>query len=441
MIPTITIIGRPNVGKSTLFNVLTRSRDALVVDQPGVTRDRQYGLAQYDTAEGERQFWVIDTGGIAETDDEIMATLTEKQVDEAIKESDKIIFLVDAKEGLTTSDELIAKKLRPYLDKTTLVVNKADRVEAELAASEFFALGFKEPSVIAAAHKRGINQLVEHICEDFPEQEALDDAAGIPIAIIGRPNVGKSTLVNCMLGEERVIVLDRPGTTRDSIYIPFERRGQNYTLIDTAGVRRRSKIDDTIEQFSVIKTIQAIESAAVVLMVLDARETVSEQDLKLIGNVLHRGRALVILFNKWDGMDEYDKDQFKAMADRRLDFIPYIRRYFISALHGTNVGDIYRAIHEAYKASQFNLPTSELTKVLEQAVQRHQPPLVKGRRVKPRYAHVGGHNPLLIVVHGKQVQKLPGSYKKYLENFLRKKYDLIGIPIAVKFRNDENPYN
>ncbi len=438
MLPVIAVIGRPNVGKSTLFNYLTNTRDALVVDVPGVTRDRQYG----EGVVGDRAYLVVDTGGIEEVDDPNMARLTDEQVSLAMEEADTIFFMVDAKAGLVLSDEIIAERLRRYQKKVVLLVNKADRDSAAMVCSDFHALGLGEPQAISAKKGRGVEALMSETLSHFPESEAqsaeIEDS--IRIAVVGRPNVGKSTLINRMLGEERLVVFDQPGTTRDSIYVPFEHRNQKYTLIDTAGVRRRRKITDTVEKFSMIKTLQAMEEAQVVIVVVNAQEGLGEQDLRLLGMVIDMGKALVLAFNKWDGMDDYDRDQFKQAVERKLLFVDYARRYTISALHGTGVGKLYHAVNEGYTSTMKEISTAQLTKALEKAVETHQPPLVKGRRVRLRYAHIGGHDPLLIVVHGKQTDSLPGSYQRYLANYFRKTFDLVGIPVLLKLKSDENPY-
>ena len=443
MLPVFTIVGRPNVGKSTLFNYLTKTRDAIVGDTPGITRDRHYGEASCD----DRDFIIVDTGGIAESDDPDMAEMTEKQVDLAIQESDVVLFIVDAKAGITNGDQAIAKQLRPLTHKKIiLVVNKADRELAGVASSEFHALGLKQLFVISATSGRGVNDMLTQLLAYFPIKKNIDvdDSADeekrTRIAILGRPNVGKSTLINRLLGEERVLVLDRPGTTRDSIAIPFDHHDKKYTLIDTAGIRRRGKIVEDIEIFSVIKAMQAMKAADVVILVIDAREGVTDQDMRLLGLILQTGNALVLAFNKWDHMNEEERDQFKAAVDRKLPFANFARHYFISAKHGTGVGKLYEAIDETQNALKQGFSTPELTRLIMSAAETHQPPLSKGRRVKLRYAHLGSRKPLLIVIHGKQVEGLVSSYKQFLVSYVRKALRLTGIPLMIKCVSDDNPY-
>lgn len=449
--PVIALVGRPNVGKSTLFNVLTGTRQALVAEFPGLTRDRQYGRGKHHG----QDFIVIDTGGIGEIHDEEMDNLTEQQVQLALEEADIILFMTDAKAGLVSADENIAKQLRTqYADKVICVVNKADREEGHLVASEFYQLGFDPVEVIAAAQKRGVKNLLdvaltryneEHKAEIVEEKiadfEDKDKIRRIRIAFIGKPNVGKSTLVNRVLGEDRVVVCDRPGTTRDSIAIDFDREDRPYTLIDTAGVRRRTKVHEKIEKFSVIKTLQAIDEAQIIIFVMDGTEGLTDQDMRILGWALDSGKGLVVAINKWDAMDSEQKEKIKDDIDRKLGFVEYARRYYISALHGSGVGKLYHAIDEAYAAANKELTTSKLTKALDKATHDHQPPLIGGRRVKCRYAHLGGHNPLLIIIHGKQVEDLPGSYKRYLVKFFRDYFDIQGVPVQLFFKNDENPYD
>lgn len=455
MLPVVALVGRPNVGKSTLFNRLTRSRDALVADFPGLTRDRKYGQANYDGY----QFIVVDTGGIhgdEEGIDEVMA----KQSLQAIEEADVVLFLVDARDGVTVGDQAIADHLRKKQQqkKVYMVCNKIDGIDASTAMADFYSLALGDLYGIAAAHGRGVEQLLEScfkpLAEDYPDvivrndeaPEDLDhdeidyDALPLKLAIVGRPNVGKSTLTNRILGEERVVVFDMPGTTRDSVYIPMQRDEREYVLIDTAGVRRRSRIDEAIEKFSVVKTLQAIEEANVVLIVIDARETITDQDLNLIGFALNAGRSIVIAVNKWDGLEQDHKDEIKRELDRRLGFVDFARLHFISALHGTGVGHLFESVEEAYSSATQRVSTSKLTKIMEMAQEEHQPPLVSGRRVKLKYAHAGGYNPPRIVIHGNQVTKLPGSYQRYLTNYFRKALGVMGTPIKIEFREPVNPY-
>lgn len=474
--PVVALVGRPNVGKSTLFNRLTRTRDALVADFPGLTRDRKYGhanIAGYD-------FIVIDTGGIDGSEEGIEEKMAEQSL-LAIEEADVVLFLVDARAGLTPADIGIANYLRRRQNKTTVVVaNKIDGIDADSHCAEFYQLGLGDITQIAAAQNRGITQLMETVLtplakkmeasavsndENFEKQdewekefdfsdendsELLDkaleeettgaDHKNIKIAIVGRPNVGKSTLTNRILGEDRVVVYDLPGTTRDSIYIPMERDGQHYTIIDTAGVRKRGKVHLTVEKFSVIKTLQAIQDANVVLLTIDAREGISDQDLSLLGFILNSGRSLVIVVNKWDGLDQDIKDRVKSELDRRLDFIDFARIHFISALHGSGVGNLFESVREAYACATQKMTSSLLTRILQMATDEHQPPMISGRRIKLKYAHPGGYNPPIIVVHGNQTDKLPDSYKRYLSNYYRHSLKIIGSPIRIQFQEGNNPF-
>jgi GTPase len=438
MIPVFAIIGRPNVGKSTLFNCLTSSRDALVADLPGVTRDRKYG-------EGEIEgfhYIVIDTGGIPLKDDSEISKLAGQQSTQAILEADAILFVVDAKDGLTLLDHSIATMLRHAAKPVFLLVNKTEGMEDEIAKGDFYQLGFTHVVAIATAHNRGITKLLHLVLgavdkASFAEQPLHE---GIIIAVIGRPNVGKSTLINRILGEERVLVYDEPGTTRDSIFIPFMRQNEAYTLIDTAGMRRRTKITEQLEKFSVIKTLQAIEAAHVVIFILNAREGILEQDLRLLDFVINAGKALVIAVNKWDNLSVEARSKLKSEIDRRLAFVAFARMHFISALHGTGVGDLFSSITEAYQCATKKIPTPLLTRILQEATMQHQPPLVQGRRIKLRYAHTGGLNPPIFVIHGNQTQALPQDYSRYLLNFFRRRLKLIGTPIRLELKSGENPF-
>jgi GTP-binding protein len=440
MLPVIALVGRPNVGKSTLFNRLTRTRDALVADLPGLTRDRQYG----DGKVGDRPYLVVDTGGLAD-DPEGVDSAMAKQVWQAVEESDAVMLLVDGRAGLNSSDERVAEKLRRSGKQVFLVVNKTDAVDPDVAAAEFYRLGLGEAHAISASQGHGITSLMNEVLGALPAAEEGDATGegkgGVHIAIVGRPNVGKSTLVNRILGEERVIAFDKPGTTRDSIFIPFERNDVRYTLIDTAGVRRRSRVSEVVEKFSIIKTLQAIDAANVVVLVLDAREGgVSEQDATLAGYVMEKGRALVVAVNKWDGMESGEKDWVKREIDLKLPFLDFAEFFFISALHGTGVGDLFGAVNRANAAAHSDLSTPELTRVLEKAVFDHQPPLVRGRRIKLRYAHQGGRNPPVIVIHGNQTEHLPQSYHRYLVNVFRKAFRLQGTPVRLELKTGANPF-
>ncbi|MEZ8826175.1 ribosome biogenesis GTPase Der [Vibrio amylolyticus] len=467
MVPVVALVGRPNVGKSTLFNRLTRTRDALVADFPGLTRDRKYGHAKME----EHDFIVIDTGGIDGTEEGVETKMAEQSL-AAIDEADVVLFMVDGRAGLTPSDEAIAKHLRQIEKPSMLVVNKIDGIDGDAACADFWKLGVDDMYQIAAAHGRGVTALIEFALNPFAEslkaeqgevndltefEDAEEDQLDlteeeaeaeykrlqdqpIKLAIIGRPNVGKSTLTNRILGEERVVVYDMPGTTRDSIYIPMQRDEREYVLIDTAGVRRRKNINETVEKFSVVKTLKAIEDANVVLLLIDARENISEQDLSLLGFALNAGRSVVIAVNKWDGLDSDVKEHVKKELDRRLGFVDFARIHFISALHGTGVGHLFESVEEAYNSATTRVGTSVLTRIMKMASDDHQPPMVRGRRVKMKYAHAGGYNPPIIVIHGNQVRELPASYKRYLMNYYRKSLEIMGTPIRIQFQNSENPF-
>ncbi|OCG78350.1 ribosome biogenesis GTPase Der [Gilliamella sp. Nev6-6] len=462
MIPVVALVGRPNVGKSTLFNRLTRTRDALVADFPGLTRDRKYGCAEIKGHE----YIVIDTGGIDGTEDGVESFMAEQSL-QAIEEADIVLFLVDARAGAMPADHAIAKHLRSRQKATFLVANKIDGIDADSAISDFYSLGLGNIHPIAASHGRGVNVLIETVLDpifhfendqhevlsDEPTDDELldayddveDDAESlinqpIKVAIVGRPNVGKSTLTNRVLGEERVVVYDMPGTTRDSIYIPMTRDDREYVMIDTAGVRKRGKVTETVEKFSVIKTLQAIEDANVVILVIDAREGISDQDLSLLGFIINSGRSLVIAVNKWDGLSQDIKEQVKSTLDDRLDFIDFARVHFISALHGSGVGNLFDSIQEAYDCATRRVNTALLTKIMQMAQDDHQPPLVRGRRVKLKYAHAGGYNPPIVVIHGNQVEDLPDSYKRYLMNYFRRSLKIMGSPIRIQFKEGANPF-
>ncbi len=439
MIPVIALVGRPNVGKSTLFNQLTRSRDALVADFPGLTRDRKYGESRI----GSRPFVVIDTGGITGEEAGVDTSMAQQALT-AIDESDVVLFIVDAREGLNAIDEALASQLRQRNKAFHVVVNKIDGLNEDIVTGDFYALGVDTLFAIAASHGRGVTHMIERVLATFPapeedaERERYPDS--IRVAVVGRPNVGKSTLVNRLLGEERVVVFDQPGTTRDSIYIDYERDGQKYTLIDTAGVRRRKNVTLVVEKFSIVKTLKAIDDAHVVVVIMDAHEGIVDQDMHLLGHCMDKGRALVLAVNKWDGIDADQRDWIKRELDRRLRFAEYADTHYISALHGTGVGHLYKSINSAYASATRKLSTNALTRILEAAVFDHPPPMVNGRRIKLRYAHAGGQNPPLIVIHGNQTDSLPNSYQRYLEKIFRRELELAGTPVRIEFRSGENPF-
>ncbi|MTI62732.1 ribosome biogenesis GTPase Der [Methylophaga sp.] len=446
MKPVIALVGRPNVGKSTLFNRLTRSRDALVADFAGLTRDRIYGTVREEGLD----FILIDTGGLTDQSDN-MADLMRKQAQLAIDEADLVLFVVDGRAGLMPADHDIAQQLRNQGKPIALVINKTEGEQRELVAAEFYALGVGEPVVISATQGRGITAVFDEIRSAVPEAtvvelseeeltEPEDQIDDIRLAVLGRPNVGKSTLINRLLGEERVVAFDEPGTTRDSIHIPFEKDGVKYTLIDTAGVRRRSKVSEKLEKFSVLKTLQALEDANVVLLVLDAHEGIVEQDLHLAGLIVESGRAVVLAVNKWDGLEKSEREWVAANVERRLPFMNFAKTHFISALHGSGVGLLLKTVRQAYQSAMTKVPTSRLTRVLEDAVADHPPPLVRGRRIKFRYAHLGGKNPPRIIIHGNQTEATPNSYKRYLENTFREVLKLQGTPVMIEFKTSDNPF-
>jgi len=440
MRPVIALVGRPNVGKSTLFNRLTRSRDALVANIPGLTRDRQYGQGLL----GASPYIVIDTGGISGDEQGIDFEMAAQSL-QAIEEANVVLFMVDARDGLTPTDSFILDHLRKNNKTVYLVINKVDGLDVDQAMSEFYVTGMEFLFPITATQGRGVTKMIDSVLSEFPEHapEGEDLAAGdenIKIAIAGCPNVGKSTLVNRMLGEERVVVYDQPGTTRDSIYIPFERHGRQYTLIDTAGIRRRGKTREVAEKFSVVKSLQSIQDANVVIMVLDAQKGIVEQDMHLLDYVIQAGRGLVIALNKWDGMDDHQRDDVKSEVKRRLAFADFAQVHYISARHGTGVGDLYRSVHKAYKSARKEFSTNLLTRILQAATSEHAPPTINNRRIKLRYAHVGGHNPPIVVIHGKQTDKLPDSYRRFLEKYFRNALKLEGTPIRIEFKSSDNPF-
>ncbi|MCS6763923.1 MAG: ribosome biogenesis GTPase Der [Candidatus Protistobacter heckmanni] len=439
MKPVIALVGRPNVGKSTLFNRLTRSRDALIADLPGLTRDRHYGEGRV----GDRPFIAIDTGGFEPVaKDGIMAEMA-KQTRQAVIEADVVIFMVDGRLGLAPQDRVIADELRKTGRPVLLVVNKAEGMKYTSVAADFYELGLDDPRVISAAHGDGVHELVDDALDTLgtPEPEGGDDAEkGVRIAIVGRPNVGKSTLINTLIGEERVIAFDMPGTTRDAIHVPFERGGKPYTLIDTAGLRRRGKVFEAIEKFSVVKTLQAIADANVVVLVLDARQDISDQDAHIAGFIVESGRALVVAVNKWDGLEVYARDRIKFELERKLKFLGFAKLHYISALKFTGIGALMHSVDEAYAAAMAKLPTPKLTRVLLEAVEFQQPRRSGVSRPKLRYAHQGGSNPPIIVIHGNALSGVTDTYKRYLEGRFRDAFQLTGTPLRIELRTGKNPY-
>jgi GTPase len=444
---TLALVGRPNVGKSTLFNRLTRRRDALVADIPGLTRDRRYGRARL----GDLDCTLIDTGGLLGDDGELTRAM-EQQAELAMEEADLVLLLVDARAGLTAADQEIALRLRRAQRRVVLVVNKMDGIEADAAMAEFSRLGFDEPVFVAASHGRGLGALTDRVQgalaatndEASPEPAATPPVATSPgavrVAIVGRPNVGKSTLTNRLLGEDRQVVFDQPGTTRDAIEIAFSRGGREYVLVDTAGVRRKGRVDETAEKFSVIKTLEAIDHAHVVILVLDAREGLVEQDLHLLSYAADAGAGIVVALNKWDGLTDQDRERNRRTLDRRLRFAPWVPVRPISALHGTGVGHLLDDVDRVHRAGEFDVGTSRLTRLLEAMVASHPPPAVRGRAVKLRFAHKAGSHPPKIVIHGNQTRSVPASYVRYLENAFREALDLVGTPVHIELRTGDNPY-
>lgn len=437
MLPILALVGRPNVGKSTLFNRLTKSRDALVADQPGLTRDRHYGHGRL----GKRPFLVIDTGGFEPQAKDGIVHEMARQAEAAIAEADVLFFLVDCRTGLTSQDKVIAELLRRTGRPLHLVVNKAEGMNRDVVAAEFHELGCGEPRVISSAHGEGVRELLEFAVAGFPDeaQEEAEDS-GPRVAIVGRPNVGKSTLINTLLGEERMIAFDMPGTTRDAIATPFEKNGKHYTLIDTAGLRRKGRVFETIEKFSVVKTLQAIEAANVVVLMVDASQDISDQDAHIAGFCIEAGRALVLAVNKWDAIDQYRREQIKLDVARKLNFLGFARVHYISALHGQGVVSVLQSVNKAYAAAMVKLTTPKLTRVLLDAVQKQSPPRHGNVRPKLRYAHQGGSNPPVVVIHGNALEHVPPAYVRYLEHVFVETFKLQGTPLRIQFKITKNPY-
>ncbi|MGX4642215.1 ribosome biogenesis GTPase Der [Massilia sp. SYSU DXS3249] len=442
MKPVIALVGRPNVGKSTLFNRLTRSRDALVADLPGLTRDRHYGEGRI----GERPFLVIDTGGFEPVAKEGIMHEMALQTKQAVAEADVVVFLVDGRQGLTPHDKTITDFLRKSGRKVMLVINKSEGMKYTSVTAEFYELGMGDPYVISAAHGDGVHDLVNEALDEAFAQRPADEEElesqdyGVKIALVGRPNVGKSTLINTLVGEQRVIAFDMPGTTRDSIEVPFEREGKQYTLIDTAGIRRRGKVFEAIEKFSVVKTLQSVSEANVVVLMLDAQQDISEQDAHIAGFILESGRALVVAVNKWDGLTSDQRDQIKNDIDRKLDFLGFAEMRFISALKGTGIKQLMTSVNTAYAAATANLSTPRLTRALQEAIEKQEPKRKGSTRPKMRYAHQGGQNPPVIVIHGNALDGVTEPYKRYLEKHFRETFNLIGTPLRIELRSGKNPF-
>ncbi|MFP3889099.1 ribosome biogenesis GTPase Der [uncultured Ralstonia sp.] len=442
MKPVIALVGRPNVGKSTLFNRLTRSRDALVADIPGLTRDRHYGEGRV----GDRPFIAIDTGGFEPVAKEGIVAEMAKQTRQAVVEADVVVFIVDGRLGLAPQDRVIADYLRKTGRRILLAVNKAEGMKYTSVATDFYELGLGDPAAISAAHGDGVNDLVAEALDlAFAERPELAEAAdahdhGTRIAIVGRPNVGKSTLVNALIGEERVIAFDMPGTTRDAIYVDFERNGKPYTLIDTAGLRKRGKVFEAIEKFSVVKTLQSIADANVVVLLLDAQQDISDQDAHIAGFIVESGRALVIGVNKWDGLDGHSRDRIKHDMERKLQFLSFANVHYISAKQRTGIGALLKSVDDAYAAAMVKLPTPKLTRVLQEAVEYQQPRRAGVSRPKLRYAHQGGSNPPIVVIHGNALSHIPETYRRFLEGRFRDAFQLKGTPLRIEFRTNKNPY-
>ncbi len=434
MKPTLVLVGRPNVGKSTLFNRLTKSRDAIVADLPGLTRDRHYGHGKL----GKKPYLVVDTGGFEPLVKDGILHEMARQTEQAIAEADAVIFVVDGRTGITPHDKEIANKLqRPVF----VAVNKSEGMNSGMVEAEFHELGLGEPNAISSAHGEGVRGLVELALESFPDPEDDDwHSDAVRVAIVGRPNVGKSTLINTLLGEERVIAFDAPGTTRDSIEIDFERGGKKYVLVDTAGMRKRGKVFEAIEKFSVVKTLQAIEDANVVILMVDAQADVSEQDAHIADFIVQSGRALVVAVNKWDGLDAYTREQTRATLQRKLKFLDFAKFHFISARDNVGLPALFRSVDAAYAAAMAKLSTPRLTRVLADAVARQAPAKHGVFRPKPRYAHQGGSNPPIIVIHGNAVDHITDSYRRYLENTFREAFKLQGTPLRIQFVTAKNPF-
>lgn len=434
--PVVVLVGRPNVGKSTLFNAFTNSRDALVMDLPGLTRDRQYGQGKFEG----KGFMVVDTGGLSPDEDDALAMLAEEQAQIALQEATHVLFLVDAHDGCMSDDMAIAQRLRKLNKPITLLVNKAEGRTKTAVGADFHQLGLGEPIPISAEHGDGLGNLQRLILVDAPPAEFTDEDGVIRVAVVGRPNAGKSTLVNRLLGDTRLLTSEVAGTTRDAISVRFERDGREYELIDTAGIRRRNRVSEVIEKFSIVKALQAVEKAHVVIVMTDAHDEIGVHDAKLMGLIAQRGRAMVLAVNKWDHLDNARRQTIRTDVDFKLPFLDFVPPHYISALHGSGLKDLMDDVVTVYEATTRDIPTPELTRALERAVDKHGPPAVLTRPIKLRYAHQIGTNPIQILVHGNQTDKLPTSYHRYLINEFREAFALKGVPIALSFKTGVNPY-
>lgn len=452
-LPLIALVGRPNVGKSTLFNALTRTRDSIVSDMPGLTRDRNYGVAVLN----ERECRVVDTGGLLRDEELEIDYRVDSQARAAVDEADVVVLVLDGRDGLNAIDDQIVQEVRKIRKPLIVAVNKTDFSDPDVVMSDFYTLGFADMVAIAAEHRRGLRKLSElitskldelgdeyFVVDDDDAQTQLGDASGdgIALAVVGRPNAGKSTLLNRLIGEDRLVASPVAGTTRDAISIAYtDQDGETFTLIDTAGIRRRARVQDKVEKFSVVKTLDAIERANVVLLLLDAHEGVTDQDAHLLGEIVKRGRALVIAINKWDHLSEHDREQVKIQFERKLRFVDYAKVFFISALHGSNIRQLLPAVKSAYTAAMTELSTNKLSEALKLAYKRHQPPLVNGYPIKLQYAHQGGRNPPHIIIHGSRTTNVPSTYEQYLSKFFRRHFNLDGTPVRISFRDKHNPYD
>ena len=439
MKPIVAIMGRPNVGKSTFFNNLTSSRDALVVDRPGITRDRQYGVAHHNS----NSFLIIDTGGIGEINHESkdIADLMTEQSMLAANESSVLVWIVDGRIGLTNVDEILAKNLRKLNKPIFLAINKLEGNLSSIELNDFYSLGLDSIWPISAKRGDGISKLLDALVGQLScASENKLEEENLIISILGKPNAGKSTLINKIIGEKRVLTFDQPGTTRDSIKVPIKKNGKNYTLIDTAGVRRKSKVNDTVEKFSILKSFDAIESAKIVILVIDAIEGVTEQDSTLLGMIQDSGKSIIVVINKWDGLEKIEKDRVKSQLSRKFSFIDYVEYHYISALNGTGINSLFKKIDAIVNSLDINFSTSRLTEILQKIILKHPPKIINGRRIKLRYMHLGDTCPIRFIIHGNQTKNVPDSYKRYLSKAITKELKLLGTPVLIEFKQSENPY-